>query len=185
MTAKFTSQFPYALNCVEFRTIRRKEVKLDSLAMLCQPRSQNPGMMPACIVQYKENLTVVAAMLQYLLKKRMKCHGIKLLFPGCDQTPVIDTDRSQDSKSFSSGGMEKHRVNVFRRNPHGAAEMTLIFEPEVNLIPYYQTTEFFYICVALPDRIWQSKVEVCDVEIPIGGTNAGIAGLPGICQTSL
>ena len=95
MTAKFTSQFPYALNGVEFRTIRRKEVKLDSLAMLYQPRSQNPGMMPAGIVQYEENLTVVAAMSQYLLKKRMKCHGIKLLFEGCDQTPVIDTDPLQ------------------------------------------------------------------------------------------
>ena len=59
--------------------------------------------------------------MQQLFQKGPERQRVKLLFLSHHQTTGSDTDRSENTDLLASWSVQEHRVDIFRRNPHGTA----------------------------------------------------------------
>ena len=121
VSAQCSCEFPDTLYRVEFWTVGRQEIKSDEGFVFLQPRCQKSGMMVAGVIEHDHRDHTLALMSEYLLQERQKRSGVKRIRQGSYQVPVVVSDCSQDSDTFSCRGMKHYRVNIFRRYPHHAS----------------------------------------------------------------
>ena len=125
--------------------------------MRVKPRSQRVGMVILGVVDDEDLHLSGAPMPQKMLQKRLKGLRVEGIRAIRHEPTVARTHRAKDRHALARGGMEHHRINLFRGHPHHAArtvllEVAFIFKPQLKVGTPCQVPQFFYMPGGLQGR---------------------------------
>ena len=181
MRTESPRQLPNALNGIEVGAVRRKEVELKSRTMIVKPGLKNSGMMESRIIHDQDHPTVRPGVTQKQPQKSQECFSVEGRDRESDEAAVGRTDGPENGHRLPGGGMKKHRIGVFRGNPHDTPrpvllKVTFIGKPQINVLSSGQFSEFFYMRPLPRGRPERSRPWVCADGIQVGGKASGTGG---------
>ena len=117
-------------------------------------------MMVTGVVNDQMNASSWPVMADQLFKKCLEAGRVEYFFLTGDQPSIVETDGSKEADFFTGGSVQDRRVSFFRRDPHSATgtvllKVAFIQTPEVDVFIGGETSEFFYMPVAIEDPIGQ------------------------------
>lgn len=176
-------QFPDTLDRIEVRAIRRKKIKMKTVAVPKEPGLEQRGMMPSSIVGNHHHFPSWPGMTKEQLKEDLERLGVEGLFLESHQTSISWTDSSENSHGFSGWGMKEHGINRLRRNPHPATgtvllEMAFVGKPDIQVISSGPALEFFYMQPLPPGLPGQLRTAVFGAGTEVDEKRAGIGERP-------
>ncbi len=116
--------------------------------MLSQPRLDEFGVVPPCVVHYEEEPTEGWAMAQHLFEEVEEGFGIEALVLLSDETTIVHANSSEETHVLPGWGVQQDWIPFFRGNPCDATgpvllEMALVLKPQVAITACGQGSEFF------------------------------------------
>jgi hypothetical protein len=149
-------QLPNALDGIEIGTVRRKEVELESMAMIVKPGMKNSSMTEARIIHDQDHPPVRPGMTQKQPQNGLECFGVEGRDRESNEAAVGRTDSPENGRRLLGWGVKKHMIGIFRGNPHDTPrpvllKMTFIGKPQINVLSLGQFSEFFYMRPSLRD----------------------------------
>ena len=179
---------PNPLDGIEFRAVGRHEFQSKSPMAVQSPFSMKLSMVVSDIVDDQHNPpSRVRADLTQVFEEAKKCLPIELVrFAAINELAIPDSYCSEISYALSCRMVKDDRAFHFFRNPHAAPgsmlfEPDLVQSPDVNLLIFQESQQFFYIPPAGRDQRAQFSAEVCGVENRVAEKGAGTVELQGRC----
>lgn len=121
MAALVPSQFPDPFDRVQVRTIGWQKIQLKNVSVFMQPWLELPGMMPTSVIHDDQHGAALSAVTDELSQEQLEGRGVKRFGPPRDKASVLKTHCAQKGHALARGGVQEHRVCIFRRYPHGAS----------------------------------------------------------------
>ena len=179
MCAQPASQLPDTLHMIQFRTVSWQEFEPYKTVMFFQPGLKHIRMMPSRIIQNNNHLTTRAPVTKENFHESLEGFGVEAFRPACNEQAILGANGAKHPDTLAGWSMKHNRVHTPRWHPHLATRTALpqvqfIHKPQVKIISFGQTPEFFYISPAPPGWHGQSPGGVCDNEIQTGGTASDI-----------
>jgi len=149
--------------------------------MSVKPGFENNGMVVARIIHDRDYFPVWPGVTQKQPQKCQECFRVKGRGRESDEATVGRTDGTENGHRLPGGGMKKHRIGVFRGNPHCTTgsvllKVTFIGKPQINVLSSGQFLEFFYMRLSPRGLLERSKPWVCADGTRVGGKASGTGG---------
>ena len=188
MGTETSRHFPHAFDGIEIGAIRRKEIEFNSLTKVMKPGLQNGGMVMTGVIDDQDHFSIRTSVSKNDSQECLESLRVERFPATGDQAPVGRANGAEDGHRFPSRSMVENRIDAFRRNPHHTPgpmllKMTFIGEPQVNVSPSGQFSEFFYMRPWPPGRPGPSGTSVFFVGIPVDGRVSDTAGPPSRSDT--
>ena len=124
MDAKLSGKFPYPLDGIEIRAVRRQVIKVELRFMFLTPSAVKFGVVVFCVVgndDHAASAFETAAMEQ---TQEIPCaHRVKAVVLACkEKFAVAKTHRTKITYALARGMMLQHGIFDLRWNPHPTAD---------------------------------------------------------------
>ena len=139
METEPTGEFPHPLAGIQFGTVRRQEIKGETLGSFLPPVSVQLGMVVFGVVgndHYPSRRAGADGV--KVFQELPTGHGVELArLASEEEFAVAHPDGPKVAHALAGGMMEQHRVLGFGRDPHPAARTVLlkvhfVHSPEIN-----------------------------------------------------
>ena len=118
MGAQAPGEFPYPLDGIQIGAVRRQKVQAQDLTMLAQPRLEDSGMMPTCVVHENYHRALLSPVTYEPLQERLEALRIECLVLLCDETSVGHAHGAEYADTLSRRRVQHHGIHVLGRYPH-------------------------------------------------------------------